>query len=72
LAYFMKHVLMALAALALSACSVMPREPLVHSEGFRPVYPVAQPQPQMATGAIYNGAQSESFSGAGAASRSAT
>lgn len=51
--------------MALSACSVMPREPLVHSEGFRPVYPIAQAAPQIATGAIYNGAQSESFFGRG-------
>ena len=43
----------------------MPREPLVHSEGFRPVYPIAQAAPQIATGAIYNGAQSESFFGRG-------
>ena len=43
----------------------MPREPLVHSEGFRPVYPIAQAAPQVATGAIYNGAQSESFFGRG-------
>jgi len=63
----MKHVLLALSALALSACSVLPREPLAHSEGFRPVYPVAQVQPQMATGAIYNGAQSEAFFGRGRA-----
>ena len=45
----------------------MPREPLAHSEGFRPVYPVVQAQPQMATGAIYNGAQSEAFFGRGRA-----
>lgn len=63
----MKHVLLALSALALSACSVLPREPLAHSEGFRPVYPVVQAQPQMATGAIYNGAQSEAFFGRGRA-----
>ena len=63
----MKHVLLALSALALSACSVLPREPLAHSEGFRPVYPVVLAQPQMATGAIYNGAQSESFFGRGRA-----
>lgn len=63
----MKYVLLALAALSLSACSVMPREPLAHSEGFRPVYPVVQAQPQMATGAIYNGAQSEAFFGRGRA-----
>ena len=63
----MKHVLLALTALALSACSVLPREPLAHSEGFRPVYPVAQAQPHMATGAIYNGAQSEAFFGRGRA-----
>lgn len=63
----MKYVLLALAALSLSACSVMPREPLAHSEGFRPVYPVVQAQPQMATGAIYNGPQSEAFFGRGRA-----
>lgn len=63
----MKYVLLALVALSLSACSVMPREPLAHSEGFRPVYPVVQAQPQMATGAIYNGAQSEAFFGRGRA-----
>jgi flagellar L-ring protein precursor FlgH len=63
----MKHVLLALSALALSACSVLPREPLAHSEGFRPVYPVVQAQPHMATGAIYNGAQSEAFFGRGRA-----
>lgn len=63
----MKYVLLALAALSLNACSVLPREPLVHSEGFRPVYPVVQAQPQMATGAIYNGAQSENFFGRGRA-----
>ena len=63
----MKHVLLALSALSLSACSVLPREPLAHSEGFRPVYPVVQAQPQMATGAIYNGAQSEAFFGRGRA-----
>jgi len=63
----MKHILFALSAFALSACSVMPREPLAHSDGFRPVYPVAQTQPQMATGAIYNGVQSEAFFGRGRA-----
>ena len=63
----MKHILLALSALALSACSVLPREPLAHSDGFRPVYPVAQTQPQMATGAIYNGVQSEAFFGRGRA-----
>lgn len=63
----MKYVLLALAALSLNACSVMPREPLAHSEGFRPVYPVVHAQPQMATGAIYNGAQSEAFFGRGRA-----
>ena len=63
----MKHVLLALTALALSACSVLPREPLAHSEGFRPVYPVVQAQPQMASGAIYNGSQSEAFFGRGRA-----
>jgi len=63
----MKIVVMALTALGMSACSVLPREPLVHTEGFRPVYPVVQAAPQMSTGAIYNGAQSENFFGRGRA-----
>lgn len=49
----------------LSACSVIPPEPLVHSSGFQPVYPAAQMAPQQATGAIYNGRQSERFFGRG-------
>jgi flagellar L-ring protein precursor FlgH len=61
----MKLVLTVLTTLALGACSVLPREPLAHSEGFRPVYPIAQAAPQMATGSIYNGPQSESFFGRG-------
>jgi len=61
----MKLVLTALATLTLGACSVLPPEPLAHSEGFRPVYPVAQTAPQMATGSIYNGAQGDSFFGRG-------
>ncbi len=56
-----------LAAALLSACSVMPREPLAHSSDFLPVYPVVQVAPQQATGAIYNGRQSESFFGRGRA-----
>jgi len=64
----MKHVfILALATLTLSACSVLPREPLAHSEGFRPVYPVVQSQVPMATGAIYNGPHSEAFFGRGRA-----
>jgi len=51
----------------LSACSVMPREPLAHSSNFMPVYPLAQVVPKQATGAIYNGRQSESFFGRGRA-----
>lgn len=61
----MKHLFTAAATLALCACSVLPRAPLAHSEGFRPVYPVAQAAPPMATGAIFNGPQSESFFGRG-------
>ena len=41
-------------AALLSACSVLPREPLTHSTGFTPVYPVGQAAPLLATGAIYN------------------
>lgn len=58
-------LLVLVAAAWLSACSVLPREPLVHSSGFMPVYPVAQLTPVQATGAIYNGRQSDSFVGRG-------
>jgi flagellar L-ring protein precursor FlgH len=36
-----------------------------HSEGFTPVYPMAQDQATQATGAIYNGRLSENFFGRG-------
>ena len=54
-----------LAALGLGACTVLPAEPLKHSEGFTPVYPMAQEKAAQATGAIYNGRLSENFFGRG-------
>ncbi len=63
----MKILLTATLSLALGACSVLPREPLAHSEGFRPVYPIVQTQAAPVTGAIYSGVQSESFFGRGRA-----
>ena len=50
---------------ALCACSVIPPQPLVHSEGFKPVYPVVDAQPRLATGAIFNSNRSEAFFGVG-------
>ena len=54
-----------LAAWGLGACTVLPVEPMKHSEGFTPVYPAAQEQAAQATGAIYNGRLSENFFGRG-------
>jgi flagellar L-ring protein precursor FlgH len=61
----MKLLLIPLLAAACSACSILPPEPLTHSKGFTPVFPVEQTLPQVATGAIYNGRQSELFFGRG-------
>jgi flagellar L-ring protein precursor FlgH len=51
-----------LLALGLGGCATAP-EPLVHSPQFAPVIPVAIDKPRMATGAIYNGRQSDNFFG---------
>ncbi len=61
----MKLILIPLLAAACSACSIIPPEPLAHSKGFTPVFPVEQNLPQAATGAIYNGRNSERFFGRG-------
>ena len=51
-----------LLALGLSGCATAP-EPLAHSPQCAPVIPVAIDKPRMATGAIYNGRQSDNFFG---------
>jgi flagellar L-ring protein precursor FlgH len=61
----MKLLWILVMAAACSACSVLPPEPLAHSNGFSPVFPVEQKLPPLATGAIYNGQQSERFFGRG-------
>ena len=61
----MKLLWIPVMAAACSACSVLPPEPLAHSNGFSPVFPVEQKLPALATGAIYNGQQSERFFGRG-------
>ena len=61
----MKLLWILVMAAACSACSVLPPEPLAHSNGFAPVFPVEQKLPPLATGAIYNGQQSERFFGRG-------
>ena len=48
--------------LGLSACATAPT-PLAHSPEFAPVMPVAIDQQRLATGAIYNGRQSDNFFG---------
>ena len=51
-----------LLVLGLGGCATAP-EPLAHSPQFAPVIPVAIDKPRMATGAIYNGRQSDNFFG---------
>jgi flagellar L-ring protein precursor FlgH len=51
-----------LLTLGLGGCATAP-EPLAHSPQFAPVIPVAIDKPRMATGAIYNGRQSDNFFG---------
>ena len=60
-----RRLALALLVATLSACSVMAPQPLVHSEGFKPVYPVVEAQPKQATGAIFNSSRSEAFFGVG-------
>ena len=48
--------------LSLSGCA-SPSAPMAHSPQFAPVLPVAVEKPKMATGAIYNGRQSDNWFG---------
>ena len=61
------RILLTLALIAgLSACSVVPPQPLVHSPGFEPVYPTARAADgTSATGGIYVAQQSDSWFGRG-------
>ena len=53
------------AAACLAGCSVMPPQPLTHSTGFAPVYPVATEVPEQASGSLYNASLGETFLGRG-------
>ena len=48
---------------SLSACNVIPPQPMSHSPQFEPVYPLVTEQAKPATGAIYVGRQSDSWFG---------
>ena len=48
--------------LGLAGCAV-PNAPMAHSPQFAPILPVALEKPRMATGAIYNGRQSDNWFG---------
>ena len=52
-----------LGAICLAGCSVLPPQPLTHSPGFAPVYPVAATAPEQATGSLYNAGFGETFLG---------
>jgi len=54
-----------LGAACLAGCSVLPPQPLTHSTGFAPVYPVVREAPQQATGSLYNADMGETFLGRG-------
>lgn len=53
------------AVVCLAGCSVLPPQPLTHSTGFAPVYPVATEVPEQATGSLYNAGLGETFLGRG-------
>jgi len=58
--------MLTLAFVMLGGCStVLPPEPLKHSPNFEPVFPKAETSPEIPTGAIYGGKQSESWFGKG-------
>jgi flagellar L-ring protein precursor FlgH len=62
----LSRILLLTSLLALNtACTVLPPQPLVHSPEFAPVYPVAADRQRMATGAIYNSRQADSWFGRG-------
>jgi len=48
---------------SLSACTVLPPQPMTHSPHFEPVYPLVTEYAKPATGAIYVGRQSDSWFG---------
>jgi len=50
-------------AICLAGCSVLPPQPLTHSPGFAPVYPVASEVPEQASGSLYNSLLGETFLG---------
>jgi len=51
--------------LLLAGCNTLPPEPLKHSPNFEPVFPKVETSPEVPTGAIYGGKQSESWFGKG-------
>lgn len=60
-----RRLALVLLVASLGACSVIPPQPMTHSDGFKPVYPVADAQAKEATGAIFNSQRSEAFFGVG-------
>ena len=47
----------------MSACTVLPPEPMAHSNEYGPVFPVGKEKMRVNTGAIYSGRQSDNFFG---------
>ena len=61
----MKLLVSMFALLLVSACSVLPPQPLAHSVGFEPVLPLEKQAERVPTGGIYVSRQSDSWFGRG-------
>lgn len=61
----MKRLLSLFALVMMTACSVVPPQPLSHSAGFEPVLPLEKQAERVPTGGIYVSRQSDSWFGRG-------
>ena len=61
----MKLLVSMFALMMVSACSVLPPQPLAHSAGFEPVQPLEKQAERVPTGGIYVSRQSDSWFGRG-------
>jgi len=61
----MKLLVSMFALMMVSACSVLPPQPLTHSVGFEPVQPLEKQAERVPTGGIYVSRQSDSWFGRG-------
>lgn len=57
------YFLPVLCVIGFSGCTVLPPDPMKHSEEYGPVFPVGKEKIKVNTGAIYSGRQSDNFFG---------